>query len=54
MKKYRCAYCAHVYDEALGDPDTGIAPDTKFEDLPDDWSCPECGAMKSDFHLIED
>ena len=54
MRKYRCAYCAHVYDEALGDPYTGIAPNTKFEDLPDDWSCPECGAMKSDFHLIED
>jgi len=54
MKKYRCAYCAHVYDEALGDPDTGIAPNTKFEDLPEDWSCPECGAMKSDFQLIED
>jgi rubredoxin len=48
------AYCAHVYDEALGDPDTGIAPNTRFEDLPEDWSCPECGAMKSDFHLIED
>ncbi|OYU31426.1 MAG: rubredoxin [Comamonadaceae bacterium PBBC2] len=54
MKKYRCAYCAHVYDEAQGDPDTGIPPGTPFEDLPEDWCCIECGAMKSDYHLIED
>lgn len=54
MKKYRCAYCAHVYDEARGDPDSGIAPGTRFEDIPDNWCCAECGAMKSDYHLIED
>lgn len=53
LKKYRCSYCAHVYDEAKGDPDSGIAPGTRFEDIPDDWSCPECGASKSDYHLIE-
>ncbi|WP_271669767.1 rubredoxin [Bradyrhizobium sp. CCBAU 51627] len=54
MRKYRCAYCAHVYDEAQGDPDSGIAPGTRFEDIPDDWQCPECGAAKGDYHLIED
>jgi rubredoxin len=54
MRKYRCAYCAHVYDESLGDPDSGIAPGTRYEDIPDDWICPECGAAKSDYHLIED
>jgi rubredoxin-NAD+ reductase len=54
MRKYRCAYCAHVYDEAVGDADSGIQPGTRFEDIPEDWSCPECGAMKMDFQLIED
>lgn len=54
MKKYRCAYCAHVYDEAIGDPDSGIAPGTRYEDIPDDWCCPECGATKADYSLIED
>jgi len=54
MRKYRCAYCAHVYDEAAGDPDSGLSPGTRFEDIPDDWACPECGALKSDFQLIED
>ncbi len=49
MKKYRCLVCSHVYDPADGDPDSGVAPGTAFEDLPDDWSCPECGATKSDF-----
>ena len=38
-----------VYDPAFGDPDSGIAPGTRFEDIPDDWSCPECGATKSDY-----
>lgn len=54
MRKYRCRYCSHVYDEAMGDPATGIAPGTRYEDLPEDWSCPECGAMRSDYDLIED
>lgn len=52
-KRYRCRYCSHVYDEALGDPDSGIAPGTRFEDIPDDWICPECGAAKSDYDLDE-
>lgn len=54
MNRYLCHYCSHVYDESLGDPDSGIAPGTKFEDIPDDWMCPECGALKEDYVLIED
>ncbi len=53
-RRYRCRYCSHVYDEALGDPDSGIAPGTRYEDIPDSWICPECGAAKADYELIED
>jgi rubredoxin len=49
MNRYRCTVCDHVYDPAVGDPDNKIPPGTSFEDLPADWSCPDCGAMKSDF-----
>ncbi len=49
MDKYVCSVCGYVYDPALGDPDNGIKPGTKFEDLPNDWQCPICGASKSDF-----
>ncbi len=51
MKKYVCEICGHVYDEAAGDPEHGIAPGTKFEDLPADWTCPACGVEKSNFKL---
>ena len=44
MKKYMCLICGHIYDEAFGDPDTGIAPGTKWEDVPPNWTCPDCGA----------
>ena len=53
FKKYRCAICTHIYDEAEGDPDTGIKPGTRWEDIPDDWVCPECGATKKAFTLLE-
>ena len=49
MQKYVCSVCNHVYDPEEGDPDTGIAPGTAFEDLPEDWTCPVCGVSKSDF-----
>ncbi len=49
MKKYTCNVCGYVYDEEKGDADSGIAPGTKFEDLPDSWVCPVCGASKADF-----
>ncbi|SMC63364.1 rubredoxin [Papillibacter cinnamivorans] len=54
MKKYRCIPCGYIYDPALGDPDSGIAPDTSFEDLPDNWQCPICFVGKDDFEPIED
>ena len=47
--KYVCELCGWVYDEELGDPDNGIAPGTKFEDLPEDFECPLCGADKDQF-----
>ena len=49
MKKYTCTVCGWVYDEAAGDPDNGIAPGTKWEDLPDDFVCPLCGVGKDQF-----
>lgn len=49
MKKYVCTVCGYVYDEAAGIPDSGIAPGTKWEDIPDDWTCPLCGATKGEF-----
>ena len=49
MEKWVCTICGYVYDPALGEPDTGIAPGTAFEDLPDDWVCPECGVDKDLF-----
>jgi rubredoxin len=49
MKKYVCGVCGYVYDPAKGDKDGGVAPGTPFEKLPDDWSCPVCGAAKSEF-----
>ena len=47
--KYVCNICGWTYDEALRDPDNGIAPGTKFEDLPDDFVCPVCGVGKDEF-----
>jgi rubredoxin len=49
MKNWECTVCGYVYDPKIGDPDNGIAPGTKFEDLPEDWVCPECGAEKDQF-----
>lgn len=51
-KKYLCIICGFVYDESLGWPDSQIAPGTKWEDVPDDWSCPDCGVMKEDFEML--
>ncbi len=49
MEKYVCTACGYVYDPAIGDPDSGIAPGTAFEDIPDDWVCPVCGVAKDMF-----
>lgn len=51
-KKYLCRACGLIYDEKLGDPDSGLAPGTRFEDIPDDWECPLCGVTKEDFELL--
>ena len=49
MKKFTCQVCGYVYDPEAGDPDTGVAPGTAFEHLPDAWVCPICGAGKDEF-----
>ena len=54
MKKYRCKVCGWIYDEAKGDPDNGIAPGTRFEDLPAEFICPLCGAPKEEFEVVGD
>ncbi|WP_425802214.1 rubredoxin [Desulfitobacterium sp. Sab5] len=51
MKKYVCTICGYVYDPAVGDPDSGIAPGIPFEDIPEDWVCPECGVGKDSFEI---
>ena len=53
MKKYMCLICGWIYDEAAGAPDEGISPGTKWEDVPPNWTCPECGARKEDFEMVE-
>ena len=52
FRKWECSTCGHVYDEAEGDELTDIPAGTRFEDLPDDWECPICGAKKEDFRLV--
>jgi len=53
MKTYQCVVCGFVYDETKGLPEYGIAPGTKWDDVPADWECPDCGVGKSDFEMIE-
>ena len=53
MKRYVCLICGYVYDESKGVPHEGIAAGTAWEDVAEDWLCPDCGAMKDDFELIE-
>ncbi len=49
MQKYVCTLCGYEYDPEAGDPDSGIAPGTAFEDIPEDWVCPVCGVGKENF-----
>lgn len=51
MSRYVCIVCGWIYDPALGDPESGIAPGTAFEDIPDDWTCPACGVGKEHFEI---
>jgi rubredoxin len=53
MEKWKCTLCDYVYDPEKGDPDSGVAPGTAFEDLPDGWVCPWCGATKDKFKKVE-
>jgi rubredoxin len=53
LKQYVCVICGWIYDEATGDPEHGIAPGTRWADVPDDWRCPLCDVGKEDFALVE-
>ena len=55
MQKWQCIICGFIYDEAEGFPEEGIKPGTRWQDVPDDWVCPDCGASKADFemHLMD-
>lgn len=53
MRKWQCVVCGFTYDEAEGLPEEGIAPGTAWENVPADWVCPDCGAGKADFDMIE-
>jgi rubredoxin len=50
---WQCRTCGYTYDEEKGDPDEGLAPGTRWADIPDDWVCPECGTAKSEFDMVE-
>ena len=53
LLNWKCMVCGYVYEEEQGDPDSGVAPGTAFEDLPDDWVCPGCGVPKDQFEPLE-
>jgi rubredoxin len=53
MKTLMCLICGWMYDEAVGVPDDDIAPGTLWADVPPNWTCPECGARKEDFEMVE-
>ena len=53
MRQWQCVVCGFVYDEARGLPEDGIPPGTSWDDIPEDWECPECGVGKGDFVMIE-
>ena len=52
-RKWRCLICDFEYDEAKGLPDEGIAPGTSWDEIPETWTCPDCGAAKTDFQMVE-
>ena len=52
-RKYMCVVCGYIYDEEQGDPEAGLAPGTRWEGVPLTWSCPDCGATKEDFEMVE-
>lgn len=54
MQKYICTVCDYIYDPKVGDKEGGIEPGTLFEDIPDDWVCPDCGVSKEDFEAYNE
>jgi len=54
MQKWVCDVCGYVYDPQVGDPDSGIDPGTAWEDVPDEWECPECFVGKDEFSPLDD
>lgn len=52
MKKWQCIVCGYIYDEAIGDPEHDLPAGTRWEDVPESWSCPDCGVTKGDFEMI--
>lgn len=54
MKKYECMNCGYIYDEAIGDEMGDVPPGTRWEDLPEDWCCPQCGMDKDGFEPVTD
>ncbi len=53
MQKYKCLLCEYIYESAVGDPENGVPPGTAFENLPQSWVCPSCGAGKDQFVPID-
>jgi rubredoxin len=53
MQKYECTVCGYIYNPEAGDPSSGIAPGVDFQDIPDSWACPECGANKDAFEPVD-
>jgi len=53
MKTYQCIVCGFIYDESAGMPAEGIAADTRWDDIPADWSCPDCGVAKADVEMVD-
>ena len=51
-RTWMCVVCGFIYDEAQGLPEEGIAPGTRWEDIPDTWTCPDCGVTKDDFEMM--
>jgi len=54
MEKWQCIVCGYVYDPAQGDPDNDVAPGTSFEQIPEEWVCPDCGAPKDQFEKMDE
>jgi rubredoxin len=53
FRSWMCLICGFVYDEAAGLPEEGLPPGTRWEDVPINWTCPECGARKEDFEMVQ-